>query len=184
MKGLILKDFLVLRKGARTYLLFLGIYAAISLFSPETDLFSTMLIVVVMMLPMNCFSWDSYTKWDSYAMALPVRRRTVVAARYVLVLLTALGALAMMAALALLSGAIHGGVDWNGFLFSSLISMAGALVINMVMLPLLYKYGPERARVMIIVVMAVVFAGVYLVESTVGKARCPRCLRWGRRRRL
>ena len=164
MSGLLLKDLLVLRKGAKAYLIFLALYAVLSLFW-SSNLFSTLLVVIVMMLPMNCFSWDNYTKWDTYAMALPIRRRTVVASRYLLVLLIAAAAMVLMAALSLVSFLISGVMDWDQFLLSYTSSMAGALLLNALTLPLLYKYGPERARILMMVCLVVIFAGIYLLEA-------------------
>lgn len=164
MSGLLLKDLLVLRKGAKAYLLFLALYAVLSL-TWSNNLFSTLLVVIVMMLPINCFSWDNYTKWDTYAMALPVRRRTVVASRYLLVLLIAAAAMVLMAALTFVSFLISGVMDWDQFLLSYISSMAGALLLNALTLPLLYKYGPERARILMMMGLVVIFAGVYLLEA-------------------
>lgn len=164
MSGLLLKDLLVLRKGAKSYLLFLALYAALSLYW-SNGLFSTLLVVIVMMLPMNCFAWDNYTKWDTYAGALPVSARTVVASRYLLVLLVSAAALLLMAALSAVSFLITGHMDWETFLFSCTSSLAGALLVNAVTLPLMYKYGPERARILMMVCLIVVFAGVYLLDS-------------------
>lgn len=163
MSGLLLKDLLVLRKGAKSYLIFLALYAVLSL-TWSSNLFSTLLVVIVMMLPMNCFSWDNYTKWDTYAGTLPLRRRTVVASRYLLVLLIAAAAMVLMAALALVSGLISGVMDWDQFLLSYVSSMAGALLLNALTLPLLYKYGPERARILMTVCLVAIFAGIYLLE--------------------
>lgn len=170
MSGLLLKDLLVLRKGAKSYLIFLALYAVLSLYW-SNGLFSTLLVVIVMMLPMNCFAWDNYTKWDTYAGALPVSSRTVVASRYLLVLLVAAAALMLMAALSAVSFLITGVMDWGTFLFSCTSSLTGALLVNALTLPLMYKYGPERARILMMVCLIVIFAGVYLLDSWMENSR-------------
>ena len=111
MTGLILKDALVLKKTLKTYLLLLAVYAvlaAVGVFS--VSFVTAFLEVIALMLPMSAFAFDEQAHWDRYAAALPLSRRDIVMARYaftLLVLLTALFALAMDAPIPLVCLATH-----------------------------------------------------------------------------
>ena len=96
MTGLILKDFLVMRKTLKTYTLFLAFYAALAALGVfPLSVVTAMVQIILIMLPISAFSYDEFAKWDRYAMTLPLGRRTVVKARYLFTLLMSLGAAAL-----------------------------------------------------------------------------------------
>ena len=74
MTGLIVKDFLVMRKSIKTYILFLLFYfvmAALGIF--PISFITAMVQIIIMMLPLSAFSYDELSKWDRYAFSLPLR---------------------------------------------------------------------------------------------------------------
>ena len=167
MTGLILKDFLILRKTLRSYLLMLAIYVAVAFLGYLSASFvGGFMMVMVSMLPMNVFAYDKQAKWDVYGLSLPVGRTKTVAARYLAVLI-------MFAASAVLTTVLGVALNIAGrmeerleeYLLSCAICVVIAMLINAVMLPLLYKFGPERARIMLFGVMGVIalVAVVFLI---------------------
>ena len=167
MTGLILKDLLILRKTLRSYLLILAIYVAVA-FAGYWSASSVggFMMVMVAMLPMNVFAYDKQAKWDVYGLSLPVGRTKTVAARYLAVLI-------MFAASAVLTTVLGVALNIAGrmeerleeYLLSCAICVVIAMLINAIMLPLLYKFGPEQARIMLFGVMGVIalVAVVFLI---------------------
>ena len=146
MTGLVLKDFLVLRKALRTYVLFLIFYLILAIVGLFSISFITAFVqIIVMILPMSSFAYDDLAKWDRYAMTLPLGRRAVVRAKYAFVLLMILVA----AAFALLS-CVALSITAAQPVEENLAAGVGALSVGLlavdVTLPLNYKMGPERAR--------------------------------------
>ncbi len=164
MTGLILKDLLVMRKTVRSYLIFLLLYALLAVF----DIFplSTVTAVtelIIMMLPLSAFSYDDLAKWDRYAAALPLGRRTLVGARYCFALLMAAAATLFCLLLSVLLSIVQGAL-----LAESIVSLAVCLgygiLIADILLPLCYKLGVERARpymYVVIFVPVLLFFGAY-----------------------
>ncbi|MEA4933008.1 MAG: ABC-2 transporter permease [Lawsonibacter sp.] len=147
MTGLILKDILVMRKTLKTYLLFLVFYAAMALFGVFSLNFVVAFIqVIVMMLPISAFAYDERAKWDRYAMALPLGRRTVVAARYSFVLLMLLISAVVGLSVGIALSFSDPGSSMVEYLGTVLVSLGVGLLIADIILPLNYKLGPERAR--------------------------------------
>ena len=160
MTGLILKDFLVLRKTLKTYLLFLIFYLIMALLGLFSISFITAFVqVIVMILPMSSFAYDDLAKWDRYAMALPLGRRTVVRAKYAFVMLMILAS----AAFALLS-CVALSITAAQPVEENLAAGVGALSVGLLAvdltLPLNYKLGPERARPFL---FAIIFLPVLLI---------------------
>ena len=75
MTGLILKDFLVMRKTLKTYTLFLIFYAALAaLGALPLATVTAMVQIILIMLPISAFSYDEFAKWDRYVLTLPLGR--------------------------------------------------------------------------------------------------------------
>ena len=154
MTGLILKDFLILRKTLRSYLFMLVVYVGIAFTGVwSADIVGVLMVVMVVMLPMNVFAYDKQAKWDTYGLALPVGRTKTVAARYVCVLLLCLLSVGLTAILGMMlyaAGRVEEPVE---FLVSCSVMGLMSVLVNAIMLPFLYKFGPERARMMFFGIM-------------------------------
>ena len=164
MTGLIMKDLLVMRKALKTYSLFLAFYLLLAIMGVfDISLVTTMINVIIMMLPIGAFSYDEAARWDRYAMTLPLSRRRIVGARYRFTLLMAL----IAAAFGLVAG-IFISIAGNAILVESLaailVSLGVGLYIADILLPLSYKLGPERARpylYLVVFVPTIVLFGGY-----------------------
>ena len=154
MTGLILKDLLILRKTLRSYLFMLIVYVGIAFTGVwSADIVGVLLVVMVVMLPMNVFAYDKQAKWDTYGLALPVGRTKTVAARYLCVLLLCLlsvGLTAILGGMRYAAGRVEEPVE---FLVSCSVMGLMSVLVNAIMLPFLYKFGPERARMMFFGIM-------------------------------
>lgn len=165
MTGLIWKDILVMRRTIRTYVLFLAFYALLAIF----DIFplSTVTAVtelIIVMLPLSAFSFDDLAKWDRYAAALPLGRRTTVGARYCFALLMAAAATLFCLLLSVLLSIVQGRDSLMENLFSLAFCLGYGLLIADILLPLCYKLGVERARpymYVVIFVPVLLFFGAY-----------------------
>lgn len=166
MSGLIVKDFLILRKTLRSYLLILAIYVAVAFAGYWSSSFvGGFMMVMVALLPMNTFAYDKQAKWDVYGLSLPVGRTKTVAARYLAVLIM----FAASAALTIVLGAVMNLAgrmeeELGEYLFACALCIVIAMLVNAMMLPFLYKFGPERARMMFYGVLGLfVLAGALLL---------------------
>lgn len=149
MTGFIWKDILCLRKILRSYLVIFAVYALLV----ATGVWSMnfligFLAVMASMLPFTCFNVDHAAKWDTYAVALPVSRGKIVGARYLALLLM----MAMGVVIALIVGvgmwiAGRGEEELVTTLLTGLIFLGLGALINAPMLPLVYRFGAERARI-------------------------------------
>lgn len=147
MTGLIMKDFLVMRRSIRTYILFLAFYFVMTALGIFPISFVTTLVqLIIMMLPLSAFSYDEMAKWDRYAFSLPLGRRAVAGARYLFALLLALfAALFGLLSCLVLSMFFHDPNLVENCLTVT-VSLALGLLYCDILLPLTYKLGPERAR--------------------------------------
>ena len=148
MTGLIWKDFLCLRKSISVYAIFtVGFLALCIAVDFTTSSIASFLSIVVMVLPITAFSYDKQAKWDIYGMALPVSRTKTVAARYLLFLLL-MGGVAVIAAVFLTGLNLMNRQDSAWELLLTFCGCMGAGVLfNAILLPLTYRFGIERAKI-------------------------------------
>lgn len=82
MKGLFMKDLLVLRKYARTMAVFILVYIVVFSMLDSVDVISGMVTLVLAMMSVATFSYDELAKWDRFGLTMPVSRKQAVASRY------------------------------------------------------------------------------------------------------
>ena len=96
-------------------------------------------------------------------------RNGVVAARYLFTLLVVCVGLVLSLAMGGLTMALGRMEDWGGFLMAASVAAGAGLLLNAVMLPVLYKVGPEKARIAMLAIMGgfvlVVFLAIRGMEQ-------------------
>lgn len=171
MTGLIYKDFLALKGHLTTYVVFFVIYGGLcvaGVFSPSV--LAGMVVLISIITPMTTVTSDDISRWNRFAIATPVCRRGVVAGKYLftllMVLLSAVLVAVLLVALALAGGLGDGSL--GEYLLAILACGGIALLMNAVVLPLLLKFGAEKARMVSMVLFLAVFAGCALVGLAAG----------------
>ena len=165
MCGLIWKDFLVLRKTLRLYVLFLLGYLGMALLGIfDLTFVTTFCSVILMILPISAFSYDEFARWDRYARTLPLSTRQLLGgpSLFVLLLMLAVAAIGAVSAVLL---SFTGSVDLWESLGTQLVSLGAALFIVDVMFPLNYRLGPERARPFLFAVTFLPFILLFLLAK-------------------
>ena len=168
MTGLILKDLFVMRKVLRSYLLLIVIYAILAYLDFfDYSFIITFIQIILAVLPISAFAYDEQSKWDRYAMSLPLGRSKVVGARYLFVLALTLFTVAMgLAGTALLYLAHQ--VDPLEMFVTLMVSTTIGLLLPTILLPLSYKLGAERARPYLYAIVFIpIIAVVLLVRAEI-----------------
>lgn len=160
MTGLLLKDILVARKTLKTYVLIIALYmgmTAIGIFN--IAMMAAMTQMVVMMLPISAFSFDEQAKWDQYALALPVKRSSIVAARYGYVLIMIFGATAF-GLLSVVAASFSAEAKLSEGIFSIMTTLSLGIFVTDFLLPMSYKLGAERSRPYLYLIIFLPIVGV------------------------
>lgn len=163
MKGLIKKDLLLLKSQLKSYLVIVLVFAIVSFMSNDNT-FITLLPILGVMLIISTLSFDNYYKWDAFALTLPLSRKDNVKSKYALAVLITL-TFVILATIILIAFNTIKGLPINAFNILTLMcgSLLGASIATSISLPLMYKFGSENGRmIMIIMVFAIggVIAGI------------------------
>lgn len=166
MTGLLMKDLLSLKRTLLGMLGLMAIYGVVfsALMGDASSFLSSMLTVIFITVTVSSFSYDALVRWDRYALSLPVSRRDLVASKYLLaVVLAAVGAIAAFA-MGVIMGLFHHDLVLEELGLSTVISVGGGLLIVAILLPLIFKFGVEKSRLMLIGVVLIPLGLVYLLK--------------------
>lgn len=154
MSGLLLKDLYILKKYGKTMVALILFFSLFAAFSKDAGFLSGMIIFVGTTMAINSFSYDDLSKWQSFALAMPVKRRTVVLAKYLFTLILAVGSTLFSVVLNVILGLVRRNIALDSILPVAGIMLGLVLFINAIILPLIYKFGVEKSRLLMIVVYA------------------------------
>ena len=161
MKGLLLKDLFVVSEFVRVLTLMVIVFIASMMAIDGFSVIGAMISLLVVSLVISSFSYDDLAHWDSFAATLPVSRRKLVASKYLFLLLLGVLAVVFNGLVSVLFAALQPGVSLaEQFVTGILISMA-ACIIDFVLIPLIYKYGAEKSRTMMMMVIVIIFGITY-----------------------
>lgn len=166
MKSMMLKDLYNISHNAKQ-MVFLCLFLAVCLIpSGGVEVISVEFGVLFGMMTITTFSFDEKSKWEKYAMVMPVSRRDYVLAKYGNSVLYGIMGAGSGMALSFLIGLFTGklnrmvaltilGCGATGILFS--------LFLGSVMIPLIIRFGTEHARMIMLGSVAVPSLLVFLV---------------------
>lgn len=156
MKGLLRKDFLLLRAYGRSLLLLLVLFLGIGVTS-GTNITVGIVMIESIMLSVSTFSYDDMAKWNAYMLSMPVSRKTAVREKYVFALLLGLIGIVLSLLAGLLAGAIRGNIDWRELGWTVGACLTIAFLYLSIMMPLAFRYGAEKMRILLLAVFFVLF---------------------------
>lgn len=163
MKGLLLKDILMLKSYARTIAVLVVVYLVAGIWGNNVYFFAGISGILCIMMVMNAFSYDHAAKWEKYGASLPVTRSDLVGAKYLLALVMIMIG-TMVTALMYLAFMLVRKGDLAQLLPMTFGTMAAGAFLVLLLLPCVYQFGVERARLMLMV-MGVLIALVVMLGA-------------------
>ena len=112
-------------------------------------------------LPISSIAYDEKAKWEKYALTMPITRKELVTSKYVLsFLFIILGNLISLPFIYLIDKKLD-----TENLLTALVLMAMGILFNSIMLPFTFRFGSENTRVIMILVVAIPFLIVYILQK-------------------
>lgn len=162
MKGLVRYDLTQLTGNSKKsfYLLYFAGLIVVSLAVGGGKIFSYMAVMIGCMMGVSFFSYETWYHWDRYCAALPLSNRQIVVSRYISLLITTGCGVLLALVIGLLSFAA-GRMDlsWTQWLFSLVQTILAALLYIEIEIPVMYRFGVERGRMVNILLFVVLYSG-------------------------
>ncbi len=160
MTGLLYKDGILILKHCRSYLLLIVVFMACAL-TGEGNLQNFFLVYpcfIVSMLPLTLYTYDEKERFCRYCDALPIPRSRYVSEKYLL------GLMAIFLMLLLTALCSYGKMKMQGsfaaaeFCTLLLSTVVLSLFAPSVAMPLVFRFGAERGRIIYLVMVGVACA--------------------------
>ncbi|MGM9975012.1 MAG: ABC-2 transporter permease [Clostridiaceae bacterium] len=165
MTGLVLKDILNLKKNFKTLILITIFYIGIFRLSGDAAFLSGMILFIFVMQFITSFSYDDIAKWDRYALSLPIKRTEMVKSKYLLALMFLIIGSAASFLMDIAFRYFDNTLDIKESLLTMYSLAAVACIFISILMPLIYKFGVERSRIMVIGCVAIPFGLVYIIQK-------------------
>lgn len=156
MKGLLLKDWYQVKTNMR--MMYLTVLAVLAIWILSTSGDSSFAVnysaVFLGILPVNLLTYDQSVGWVEYGRTLPVSKKTLVAEKYLIGLFCAAAAVVIGGLFVTVIPLRTGTAPDKDVLSLLAGSVCAILLINGISLPLLYRFGAEKARMIYVLTFA------------------------------
>lgn len=164
MLGLILKDLYTVKKSILYVVVITVVFGVV--YSGSSAAFSVagvMASTMVVSITSTTISYDEYYHWDRYAATLPMGRRQIITAKYLLILMMVVSASLISLTLGWAFGTFLGdGVDWVTLFASMGSSLFAGILGAAVVTPLYYRFGVQQCRFALVAVYGIPALAVVL----------------------
>lgn len=163
MKGLIIKDICTLLKQMKFFLAFIVLFTIIPNFSV-----ATFAIVYSTMLPLTTIAYDERSKWDKLAAMMPYSAMDMVFSKYVLGYILVIATALISCFAQAIAGIFTHTALTSDYFASMVIIVAFAIIVESIELPFLVRFGAEKGRMLIIIlVVGLGVGGVSFIQNVV-----------------
>ena len=159
MSALILKDYYVIFRQMRIFLLLVLVFSCI-----PGAFYSTFAVVYASMLPYTALAYDERSHWDQMAAMMPYSDRDVVLGKYAFGWIGVAIAAAATFVLQTVLAAVWSGAEGPSVPVI-LLSVCVAVCILDITLPMMFRFGVEKARLAMLLIIFLVCAGAGAVSA-------------------
>lgn len=168
--ALVKKDLLLIWKcGAKVIILLFALYIVIPLFSgadESTLALGSMLCVLCTAMQVSSFTLDETAHWNRYALSAPVTRRQLVWSKYATAFTLSCIGEALLAVYILLI-CLMGVKEMLRMLPEALLTgMLVSVLFFSLLLPMIFRFGVERARIIFVALCAAAGVGMGVLQIT------------------
>ena len=162
MKGLLMKDFFLLTKYCKLYLVITVLFIGISIIKDNNTFFMYYPCLLASILPVTLCAYDEKEKWCSYCGTLPISKSQYVFAKYILGL--------VMIVIVTLSATAAQALKMEPIRINEYISIAAELLLvglipPSFILPFIFIFGVEKGRIAYFVAIGLVVAATIGMEQ-------------------
>ena len=165
MKGLLLKDWYMMKKYCRAYLVIAVVFVAVSLVSNDNMFFLFYPCLLCGMIPVNLLGYDERSRWVQYSGTMPYTKTQIVSEKYLIGLLAQLMMLAATGIAQAAKMIVAGSFVLGDFAVLMLFMLTVSTLTSSISLPFIFKLGVEKGRTAYYVMIGFVCGASVLVSS-------------------
>lgn len=161
MKGLLIKDFKMIKRMGIFLILISAGFFLISVASENNLYFSHQSMVLLSVLPITLIAYDEQANWNKYEVILPVSRAKIVLEKYLLVLIMIIPAIIVENIVFYFNKNINASDILN---LASMMLFIGT-IIPIVILPITFRFGYLKSKIISLFIIAFIAATMGVITS-------------------
>lgn len=168
MKGLLLKDFYIMRDSSLIMVLTMVIVGVVLAVLSSPWLLLTVVTTSLSMAAATTISNDKITQWDKFSATFPVSRKQIISSKYYMYVLLGILGIVLGAIISISVSVLNHSFDVNSLLMYSCLAIIISLLPGSVNIPLSYLLDAEKSIVGLILsymVAAGAFTGLRFLLS-------------------
>lgn len=162
MKGLLRKDIYQMWKYYKMYYILAIIMEIASIWASGNLFLAVYPLVLMCMVPSNMQTVDESGKWELYCGTLPCTRKQVVTGKYLIGPMMAFPVLVLVAVCQCLQMGLAGNFTWGSLRDVLLVCLTMVLLMPSISLPLMFKFGATKSKMVQFVVLGIFIAVVII----------------------
>lgn len=159
MKALLLKDYYMLKKYGKAFLVIELVFLLLSLMPSDNMFFVYYPCMLCGMIPVSLMSYDEKSKWDAYCSVLPYTNAQIVSAKYIFGLIIQVLLLVITGITQTVKMSMEGAFHPGQFLLMMTIPVMLSCLSTGGCLPFLFKFGVEKGKAAYFGMIGVICAG-------------------------
>ncbi len=173
MKGLLLKDWYMMKTYCRAYFLIAVIFTGISLVGNDNTFFTFYPCLLCGMIPVTLLGYDERSRWMQYSGTLPYTRTQIVSSKYLIGLFAQLAVWVVTGVVHTIKMCVVNEFVFEDFMILMLLIFIVSTLTSSICLPLVFKLGVEKGRIAYYVMVgffcgaAVLASGIFRKELMV-----------------
>lgn len=167
MKGLLIKDLMLLKNQMKFFIMFSMLCAFMLFINFNPGYVIGYMTLIFMMFTFTTISYDEFDNGFTFLFTLPINRKMYVREKYLFGILSSVTAWVLVFLVVILESVMTGHVAFFDVLTSALTYFIMIQFLFAVNLPLQLKYGAEKGRIALIGVTVAVFAVVFGLAKVV-----------------
>ena len=169
MQGLLLKDWYMIKKYCRAYLLLAIIFTVVSFFGEDNLFLIFYPCLLCGVIPVNLIAYDENSHWTQYSEALPYTRAQIVSSKYLIGIFIQLAVMILTVIAQSVRMNMAGNFSLSELLMIALTMLSIAGLSSAICLPFIFKMGVEKGRTAYYVMVGIVCAGAVSASMVFGE---------------
>lgn len=169
MQGLLLKDWYMIKKYCRAYLLLTVIFTVVSFFGEDNLFLIFYPCLLCGVIPVNLIAYDENSRWTQYSEALPYTRAQIVSSKYLIGIFIQLAVMILTVIAQSIRMNMAGNFSLSELLMIALTMLSIAGLSSAICLPFIFKMGVEKGRTAYYVMIGIVCAGAVSASMVFGE---------------
>lgn len=168
MKGLLIKDFMLLKNQKSFFIVILVMAVCFSGTGMDSSFLVSYLTFMFSLFTVSLISYDEYENGYSYLFTLPVSRKDYVREKYCFGGILSLGSWCVGILLTLVSESLlhlPKTMEWTQWWITSAVCLCVSWIFLAIMIPIRLKFEGEKGRLALPIMAGAIFCAVFLISK-------------------